>query len=654
MVGLLDLAVVGSHGGAPCGEAHRGARGGADAPGGSKPRIVSIRRALAKTLTGAALALLLAGPAGAQEVPEPEPPASEPPAAEPQAETPSPSETPPETPADDASKRADASKRGARRQRTDGPRAGQDARSKKAQAATGKRPPADDAKRAAAERAGRTARPTGDDTAPGTGDTGDAPVTEAPEASADDTTADEPAAAAPPKTPAAPTRLIGQDNPDATQAAVKFATLLRQVVQQELHVQDFERATPVATADPETLHGFKAKRNARIEQDRTFKKKLGRRFSLYASAVPSPAPGVRLSAPDLALLERLKRAHDMSRRPSRLTQWQEANADFLKKGDWARRDRAVQLREAIIEQESDFTTMLNDARAIANGDGTKAMRNGVVRKLDEISPESRDDSSDYVQLTLTNPDVRTQVLTEVLTVLGTLAEEEAPPRPEEELVPEVDLSRASLIARSGLVDTVTAYIEAEREMDELSRELLTNDDLDPADRHTLTLQRDELEREMARLKITWRATEADAEAGLATIELQNELIRRRMLDIGYRAAAFVRRRDTVEALETRARAGRANVWAVIDEQQELLALLDEARPAVSPLEGLDAPPTAAEMAAIQSLRAKVQEAISEAMAEAALPGAGGGGGGGGGKGKKGAKKKPKKKKGKAGGLFDDR
>ncbi len=629
VIRLLDLAVVGSHRGAPCVGAQRsvGSRL-VDAVSRSKPGIVSNAARFAKAF---ALVLLLGVCLTAQE---PADDTADAPQAAPRDETEA--STPVDTSGSDAT---GAKVPGNARQGDEGAaraaRRAQNAQQSAQQSAQrGKQP-------AKAERQ----TPEGlHDEKPGDRKPGQNPERRQPRVDTPEgAPATQPARA---KTDAsALQKLLGQDSPDATPDSLAFAKLLRQVVAQELHVQDHERQMPLASADPATLSGYKAKRFARIQQDRKFKKKLGRKLPLFALGAPKPGRGQRLSAPDLALLERLKRAHESTRRLSKLNQWESANTDFLKSGDWARRDRAVQLRESLIEQEFVFTRLFDQSEDIAAGTGTKALRNEMIKALDEISPSSRDDSSDYVKLTLTNPDVRTQVLTEVLSVLGTMAPVAPPPPPESELSDKVTFARATLIAQAGLAETVTAFIEAEQKRAELQTKLDTNDKLDPADRHKMTLKRKEIEREMARLKQQWRTTEPDPEKALETIALQRTLIERRMLDIGYRAAAFVRRRDTIEAMEERAREGKANVWGVLEQQQELLQLLASARPDHSPLRGLDAPPSPEQMQAIKSLKAQVQKAVNKAMGKAKA---------GAGKGKKAPpkkKKKPAGKKKKGKGLF---
>jgi hypothetical protein len=365
-------------------------------------------------------------------------------------------------------------------------------------------------------------------------------------------------------------------------AAKAFAAKAREVLTLELQVQEFEART-LGREDPETLSGFRKARRLRVEEDKFFRSLKGQ-FSIKPLALPDPNLAPEASPEALAFFAALLRTYDATREVRLLEQMHELNQSFLKSQDWADRDRAVTIRDELMDRGVMFNTLAQRAWDIRHGTlGDDAIPELLAALHAEV-PEPEAQASDLALLVLHNPELRTHVMTELLSLLSKPLAPPEPLPPAEELTGKVIELQAQLFEAAGLTEAMAQEAKLAAELENVNAALEQEPSRSALDKKVkITAKREEIQAQ-------WFATEPDPALYEELATTQEILIRRRMLDLGTPGALFGPRYDATVAAREKAEPTAWARWSLLQEQRDLLQALDAAKPARTPLDDVVPPP----------------------------------------------------------------
>lgn len=430
----------------------------------------------------------------------------------------------------------------------------------------------------------------------------------------------------PPHEPGAPPQVAA---PEARRAspgspAEAFGRTLREVLLQENEVQVFERAT-IGLEDPAKLSGFRLERRQRVDRDASFNQRV-REFSLLPLELPTAADIAAADLPreQLTFLSNLQTAYDSSRTDPQVNQLATLNQRFLQNGDWSLRDRAVRLREALIERETTFNRLAEKAHALVGGRIEPAELAEMETALYSVAPELQAKKPDLSALVLQDPALAAQVLAELQGVVAKPHPATLAPPPASELWPNVNFLERKLVFTAGVDGIIAELKSIDTELKRLDDKIAaTIETTDVDSRMLLVGEKVELSTRRDELNKTWHTVAPDEGLYSQLVLAQDQLIRRLMLDVGTGGVLFAACHDAiVEQLDGGLPPTTDERWFLIKEQQDLLERLNAALPEPDPLEAIemlpDMPPLAAKPEAPPAPKAAAKP---KPKAKAGQPGA---------------------------------
>jgi len=303
----------------------------------------------------------------------------------------------------------------------------------------------------------------------------------------------------------------------------------------------------------------------------------------------------------------------------------------------------VQERDVIIAREVAFARLMQDASTLHSGAGDAELLARCQQALTELAPGEQALGDDMAVRVLRDDGLREQVMAEVGALLTTVKPPPPPPAPDAELRPQVTELQVALVEQAGLPEVIEKLRGAERQLELIDEQLKEDMPLDRRKdyvgrRTTLVMARNDLQRQ-------WYSTEPDPATFDALVAGQDELIARRMLDLGPSGVLYGARVQALRDVHDEGLPDSASRWQFLEEQQELLALLDGLQPTENPLLGLEMPDTTGLML-LKEAQAKVEADKAALGKSAPKPSAAkkkaGSGGGKAAKGKPSMAPKPKK------------
>jgi hypothetical protein len=422
-------------------------------------------------------------------------------------------------------------------------------------------------------------------------------------------------------------------------AAVAYATQLRDAMTLELKAQEYENNTLGTEKHPETLQSFKKQRYERLQQDKAGFRETAGQMSLQPLETPRPAPGVTLSREAVAILSALDGAIEATRATRPLDQYVDLNQAFLTGADWLQRDRAVTMRDEIVTREVALARLAHDAITLASGGGDDELIASMRKRLQEVAPEAETTSDDVAVMVVRNKELRAVVLDEARTALGEPAPTAAPPRPDAELRPRVVELAQKLLDDAGVPPLLKEHADLTAQIADLDEQL--EGDLPQDKRLALVGRRTPLIIRRNELEVQWLSAQPDPTTWDELIPTTQELIRRRLIDLGPAGVLYGARADSLDAVLADGLPDKPSQWNFFEEQQKFLGTLDGLQPSESnPLNSLVLPDMWG-MALMQEAQEKValeKLMAAQAAAESAPKPTMGKGKGG----KPAAKKPPKK------------
>jgi|GEM_PF-6274576 len=396
------------------------------------------------------------------------------------------------------------------------------------------------------------------------------------------------------ESPAAPERAAAEPAPgaeeetgnkpvyrEASAAALACADKLRQAMALELQVQEYESRTLGAEAAAGELRGFKKQVWDRVQRDRAGFRQLAGQMSLQALDFPQPAPGVSLSRDGIALLAALDREYEASRNPRTLDQYIELNKGFLKSADNSQRTRAVTMREELVAREVTWTSLSQQAVTLAKGEGDEALVTHMREVLQQVAPSAEAGSDDLAVLVLSDPALRQQVMSEVTAVLTAVQPPPPLPAPDAELRPRVLELQVKLAEMASLPPLIEEHAALTEQLEKVDAQL----DLDlPLDRRKdLVATRTDLLTRRNQVEVQWYGSQPDPETWEELADAQDELISRRMLDLGSAGVLYGARVEALRAVRDDGLPDTRSHWEYVEQQQEMILLLDRIQPEDDPL-----------------------------------------------------------------------
>ncbi len=365
-------------------------------------------------------------------------------------------------------------------------------------------------------------------------------------------------------------------------AARAYAVKAREVLALELQVQEFE-ANSLGLEDPETLHGYRKTRRLRIEQDRTSHAIAGQ-FSIKPLAMPDPAQAPGTAPAALKFYAALLRAYESTRDTKPLEKMQQFNQSFLKSEDWAARDRAVGIRDELTDRGAMFTTLTHRAWDLRRGTLDEGTIPDLIAMLHEQVPEPAAEASDLAVLVLSNPELRTRVMTEIVGLLAVPLQAAAPLPPAEELTGQVVALQSELLEKADLSKVAEQDTQLGEELDKVNAELIASPSKAALEKKVKIVSR------RAELEQQWYTTDPDPETFDALADAQEQLIRRRILDLDTMGALFGARLDGIVGEREDVDDSAWSRWQLLQSQRELLLALEAAKPTATPLDNVVPPP----------------------------------------------------------------
>jgi hypothetical protein len=386
-------------------------------------------------------------------------------------------------------------------------------------------------------------------------------------------------------------------------------------------VQAFEQSllggTPVGD-----LTRFQRKLRERIDADVGMMDGLAGKIPDKPLLFPSASAATRpLTAKEQLFLSALPRAYEDAHDLGKLTTFAQANTDFLRTQDWARRGTAVIHRTGLVEREKAWLDLSVKAAAMVAAPEPlpEEELDEMMVTLGRLSPRTMNAGESLATLVLRDEDMREQVLAELQERLDQPVEPLFPEDTEDELVAHRDELQAALLDATGLVPVLDEIITLGAEREQVDAQLQDKGvhAPDPVQRQQLRKRLNEVDNRLARLRSQWISTPPAQEQAQALIEAQDALLRRRIFDMGPAGALFADRYEGLRRAHDPDDGRSDSVWLLIESQGLLLTELDEARPEPDPLDGLAPLPTpivggAANRAAI--LQAKVKAALAKKAA----------------------------------------
>jgi len=365
-------------------------------------------------------------------------------------------------------------------------------------------------------------------------------------------------------------------------AARAYAAKARDVLTLELQVQEYE-ANTLGREDPETLTGYRRTRRERVEKDKFFHSLAGQ-FSIKPLAMPDPAQAPGASPAALKFYAALLRAYESTRDVRTLDQMHKYNQAFLKSQDWTARDRAVGLRDELMDRGVMFTTLTQRAWDLRHGTLADDAIPDLFAALHAEVPEAEEEASDLAVLVLGSQELRDRVMLEISGLLTTPLPTAEPLPPAEELTDEVVELQKDLMEKSGLTAVVEQHGLLGAELDKVDAELK-----DSPGKATLE-KKVKLVSRRAEIEQQWYTTDPEPEAFESLAGAQEQLIRRRILDLDTMGALFGARLDAIVAARKDTDDTAWSRWQLLQSQRNLLIALDAAKPTTTPLDNVAPPP----------------------------------------------------------------
>jgi hypothetical protein len=373
-----------------------------------------------------------------------------------------------------------------------------------------------------------------------------------------------------------------------TEAARAFEAKLHEALKLEAEVQAYEWST-LGMEDPERLHGFRLERRQRLDRDRAAAEQSGRGFAVLALVPPRPAElaSAELGRRELTLLTKLGRAYETSRSDPVINHFMAANRRFLESADWSHRDRAVGMRDRIVEREKAYTRLIEEAYELLSGTVDESQLEGMEDLLAEVAPETRDAAPDLSVLVLRDQELRQKVLAELQAMFLDRSGPPPAPPPAARLLPRVMARQRELVERAELNPVIQEHLQVETELGQLETDLEASvDGEDLEARKELLRRKVELTHRRNALGSRWFGTEPDPLLYAELVKDQDALIRRMMLDLSPRGTLYGGRYDAVRDMAANTTESPAQRWTLLQAQEDLIAALTAAKPEPDPLDGM--------------------------------------------------------------------
>lgn len=388
-----------------------------------------------------------------------------------------------------------------------------------------------------------------------------------------------------------------EDAPEApavpSAASRAFAGQLAQLLITERKVNAYEQ--DILGSEPMgRLKGDRRRRRLRSDDDVERLARWLEELPLKGHVVPDPSQALRdLTGREALVLSRLARAYEASRADVQpIKRLVADDAEFLSTANWVLRDKLVKTRDEIFGEELAWTDLIDKGHEIVATGLPRAVLEQMLATLDQLSPETQAEQDSLLDRLLTDIPFRSQVSTELTALLSQPRTGFAPAESDAELLSRIPVLQQTLIEASGLKSTASTLSVVEGELGDIDTALADRgvNMLPPGERQRLLGRKAELSVERNRLQAKWQSTPPEAKAAAQLQGTLDDLIRRRMFDLGPQAALFGYRYD--ELIDEQASLGGSpgEIWAHLESQLALVSSLDAARPAPNPLDGLSKTP----------------------------------------------------------------
>jgi hypothetical protein len=397
--------------------------------------------------------------------------------------------------------------------------------------------------------------------------------------------------AQPPGAPAARPK-AGQTAPKPRKSkriahAEAFASLLQEAILLEVKAQNYERKT-LGAQDIERLGGILLKRRQRIDADiARFKARLSA-VSMEPLILPAVPKDAELSTKEQLALNSLATVYEHTRDSHGLKAYMEANQSFLSSVDWGDRDRAVRLRDTIIDREAKILKIAAQAREILRGGKEPAEVEQMITMLRRMAPEILSWRTDVSALVLKDDEIRHAVAKEAKVFLETPTVSSIPEEDSDTLVSRLPSLQINLVQASNLSDLREELTVIEVEIEDIDARLADRgvNSLSPTERDEKTSRWKGLTHRQTTLQRQWMRTPPAQPELDELFRAQDDVIRRSLYELGHRGALFAHRCDAQRSRTEISLQSSYSTWQLIEEQASLIHEMDEARPAPGPLDGL--------------------------------------------------------------------
>lgn len=369
--------------------------------------------------------------------------------------------------------------------------------------------------------------------------------------------------------------------------AEEFSELLHEAILLEVKAQNYERKT-LGAQDLERLGGILLKRRQRIDDDLTgFEERLSG-VSMDPLTMPVAPEDAELSTKELLALSSLGIAYEASRDLRPLQSFMASNQSFLSTIDWGDRDRAVRLRDNIVQREASLLNLAGQARDILRGGKRPVEVERMIVTLRHLTPEALSEKSNVNSLILRDDDMRQQVVAEAMEFLQTPSRSMVPEEDSSTLVDRLTSLQIALVDASHLSELREELTVIDVEIRDLDVRLADRgvNSLSPIEREEKSARWSELNNRQSILQHQWMRTPPAQPQLDELVRAQDDVIRRSMFELGYRGALFAHRYDLQREETEASLAMPYTTWELIEEQASLIREMDEARPDPGPLDGL--------------------------------------------------------------------
>ena len=374
--------------------------------------------------------------------------------------------------------------------------------------------------------------------------------------------------------------------------ARRFTDALFRALVLEHQAQKYEREE-LGSLPIKSLKAERLDRRRRIDQDSEHFAERMRELPKQPLVPPTRGRDHDLRPLEALVVNRLERAYEASRELQRVKGYELDLDAFLKTSNSAARDRSVQTRDKLMATELRWLGLVERAEEIVTQGLSDTDLQAMLAELDELSPETADSPPSVITQLINDESVRMQVIGELQGLLSAPLKSRVPVETDAELLATLPGLHQALKEKSGLTETFAESLAVDTELLQLEEQLADRgvEAPSPDERRALISHKAELMVQRNRIRNTLTVTPPDPESAAALRDTQDALIRRRMFDLGARAALFGHRYDDLAEQGKYAGLPPGKIWTHLEEQAELISALDGARPAPNPLEGIKLDPT---------------------------------------------------------------